>query len=137
MHYSYLKDVSKMAFIYKSFEFNTTKNMIYLGKNMIYLGVYSVRLKKNLNLFLGKIYPHTEFKFVFQPAKRIGSFFPFKDRAPSHVRSSVVYKFSCSSCKATYYGKTSRHFIVRCREHLGVNKKGKCIKGLVHQRPYC
>ena len=35
--------------------------------------------------------------------------------------SSVVYKFSCSSCKATYYGKTSRHFIVRCREHIGVN----------------
>ena len=64
-----------------------------------YLGVYSVRLKKNINQFLGKIYPHIEFKFVFQPAKRIGSFFPFKDRAPSHLRSSVVYKFSCSSCK--------------------------------------
>ena len=46
-----------------------------------YLGVYSVRLKKNLNKFLGKIYPHIEFKFVFQPAKRIGSSFPFKDRA--------------------------------------------------------
>ena len=95
-----------------------------------YLGVYSVRLKKNLNQFLGKIYPHIEFKFVFQPAKRIGSFFPFKDRAPSHVHSSVVYKFSCSSCKATYYGKTSRHFIVRCREHLGVTKKGKVSKVL-------
>ena len=95
-----------------------------------YLGVYSVRLKKNLNQFLGKIYPHIEFKFVFQPAKRIGSFFHFKDRAPSHVRSSVVYKFSCSSCKVTYYGKTSRHFIVRCREHLGVNKKGKVSKAL-------
>ena len=49
-----------------------------------------VLIKKNLNQFLGKIYPHIEFKFVFQPAKRIGSFFPFKDRAPSHVRSSVV-----------------------------------------------
>ena len=31
--------------------------------------------------------------------------------------------------KATYYGKTSRHFIVRCREHIGVNKNGKSIKG--------
>ena len=36
----------------------------------------------------------------------------------------------CSSCKATYYGKTSRHFIVRCREHLGTNKNGKTIKGV-------
>ena len=25
--------------------------------------------------------------------------------------------------------KTSRHFVVRCREHLGINKKGISIKG--------
>ena len=49
---------------------------------------------------------------------------------PSLVCSSLVYKFTCSSCKATYYGKTSRHFIVRCREHLGINKKGNSIKGV-------
>ena len=42
--------------------------------------------------------------------------------------SSVVYKFTCSSCQAAYYGKTSRHFVVRCREHLGINKKGISIK---------
>ena len=95
-----------------------------------YLGVHSIHLKKKLNKFLGKIYPHIDLQFIFQSAKRIENFFPFKDRAPSHVRSSIVYKFTCSSCKATYYGKTSRHFIVRCREHLGVNKKGKNIKGV-------
>ena len=27
-------------------------------------------------------------------------------------------------------GKTSSRLIARCREHLGVNKKGKCIKGV-------
>ena len=95
-----------------------------------YLGVHSIRLKRKLNKFLGKIYPHIDFQFIFQSAKRIENFFPFKDRAPKHARSSIVYKFTCSSCKATYYGKTSRHFIVRCREHLGVNKKGKSIKGV-------
>ena len=30
----------------------------------------------------------------------------------------------------TYYGKTSRHFVVRCRGRLGVNKKGKSMKGV-------
>ena len=95
-----------------------------------YLGVHSIRLKRKLNKFLGKIYPHIDFQFIFQSAKRIENFFPFKDRAPKHARSSIVYKFTCSSCKATYYGKISRHFIVRCREHLGVNKKGKSIKGV-------
>jgi len=37
----------------------------------------------------------------------------------------------CNSCQATYYGKTSRHFIVRCREHLGINRKGNSVKGAV------
>ena len=34
-------------------------------------------------------------------------------------------------CKHTNYahGKASRHFIVRCREHLGTNIKGKAFKG--------
>ena len=43
---------------------------------------------------------------------------------------TVVYKFICSSCQATHYEKTSRHFIVRCIEHLGVNKQGKSVKGV-------
>ena len=30
--------------------------------------------------------------------------------------------------QATYYGKTSRYFVVRCKEHLGTNKKGLNIK---------
>ena len=55
--------------------------------------------------------------------------FPFKDRIPANICSSVVYKFTCSSCQATYRGKTSRHFIVRCRETFGINKKGISIKG--------
>ena len=92
--------------------------------------MHTIRLKKNLNKFLGKIYPHIDFKLVFQSAKRNENCFPFRDRVLSHVRSSVVYKLTCSSRKATYYGKTSRHLIGRCREYLGVNKKGKSIKGV-------
>ena len=93
------------------------------------IGIYTIRLKNSLNKFLGKIYSHVDFMFVFQSAKRIENFFPFKDRALSNARSSIVYEFKCSSFKPTYYGKASRHFIVRCREHPGVNKKGKILKG--------
>jgi len=49
---------------------------------------------------------------------------------PCHVCSSVVYEFTCGSYQATYYCKTSHHFIVRCREHLAINKKGNSIKGV-------
>ena len=85
-----------------------------------YLGVNSIHLKKRLTKFLGKIYP------LNTP---IGSLFPFNDHAHSHVCSSFVYKFTCSNCQVTHYGKTSRHFNVGCREHLGINKKGSSVKG--------
>ena len=94
-----------------------------------YLGVYSIHLKNRLKKFLGKIYFHVDFKIVLGANKSIGSLFPFKDRVLGHVYSSVVCKFTCSSCQATYYCKTLRHFIVRCREHLGINKRGNSSGG--------
>ena len=39
------------------------------------------------------------------------------------------YPGSAPELVSSSYGKTSRHFIVRCREHLGINKKGISIKG--------
>ena len=65
-----------------------------------YLGSCSVHLNKKPRKFLGNIYPLMEFRFIFQSVKRIENFFPFKDHVASNLRSSVVYKFTCSSCKA-------------------------------------
>ena len=45
------------------------------------------------------------------------------------MRSSAVYKFQCPGCHASYYGKTQRNLITRCKEHLGINKAGLQIKG--------
>ena len=36
-----------------------------------------------------------------------------------------------SGCNATYYGKTSRNLMIRCREHLSINKLGQEIKSYV------
>ena len=36
------------------------------------------------------------------------------------------YRFSCSSCNATYYDKTYRHFFTRAEEHMVIsNLTGK------------
>ena len=39
------------------------------------------------------------------------------------MRSLLCYKFQCSSCNATYYGKTKRHFKVHVSEHMGVSAR--------------
>ena len=60
-------------------------------------------------------------KIVFKSGIKIGNLFKFKDSIHSHIRSLVVYKFSCSGCNATYIGKTKRHHKVRMCEHLGTS----------------
>ena len=43
--------------------------------------------------------------------------------------SLLCYKFQCSSCNATCYGKTKHQFKVRVSEHMGVSARtGKNIK---------
>ena len=66
---------------------------------------------------------HVDLSVLFQSAKHIENFFLFKDRVLSQIFSSVVYKFTRNSCQATYNGKTSCHFIVQCKIHLGTRRK--------------
>ena len=47
------------------------------------------------------------------------NFFKFKDTVPKELQSSVVYKYSCSCCNATYIGKTKRQLRVRAFQHFG------------------
>ena len=49
------------------------------------------------------------------------SLFRFKDVIPKESRSHLVYKFSCSSCNATYYGKTERHLNIRSGEFISLS----------------
>ena len=40
-----------------------------------------------------------------------------------HLRSKVLYRFTCDGCNSIYLGKTKRHFLVRAYEHLGLSYK--------------
>ena len=61
---------------------------------------------------------------------KLVTFFTFKDKIPSVLRSGIVYKFQCGSRSAIYYGETKRHFKVRMCEHLGISAlTGKRVKG--------
>ena len=47
------------------------------------------------------------------------------------IRSHLVYRYSRSSCSATYYGKTYRPFFTRAAEHMGIlNLTSKRVKNV-------
>ena len=39
------------------------------------------------------------------------------------MHSLLCYKFQCSSCNATYYGKTKRHFKLRVSENMEISAR--------------
>ena len=69
-------------------------------------------------------------KVIFQPNNRLRNYFCFKDFVSETSWSSLIYKFWCGRCTASYIGNTYRHFKVRVSEYQGVSlKTGKKVKG--------
>ena len=65
-------------------------------------------------------FPNISFCFIFRSGRRLSSFFPFKDRIPTLLRSHVVYKYTCQCCSALYLGQTRRYLYARISEHMGI-----------------
>ena len=55
----------------------------------------------------------------------------FKDLLEKKIRSGIIYCYTCSNCKVTYYGKTFCHFYTRAAEHMEIsNFTGKYLKNI-------
>ena len=96
-----------------------------------YIGKYSTEVKQKLNKIIKKCCSDdTNIRLIFTPFK-IGSCFSLKDKPVFAQKSSVVYKFVCASCTASYIGETSRHISTRISEHLGKDKNSHVYKHLM------
>ena len=94
-----------------------------------YLGQQTLTLKKRLSKLFSSTYPKSKLKIIFKSGLKLSNIFTYKDKTPFIIQSLVLYKFSCSSCNATYIGKTKRHLMTRTCEHLGISKRtGKSLK---------
>ena len=57
--------------------------------------------------------------------------FRYKDSLKKKIRSDIVYRYMCSNCIVTYYGKTYHHFFTRAAEHMGISTlTGKHLKSV-------
>ena len=86
---------------------------------IIFTGKRSFIFQNNLSKLLREFYPQLTIRVIFKPGLTMQRLFKFKDRIPIELQSSVIYKYECRCCSATYFGKTKRQIRVRQFEHLG------------------
>ena len=84
-----------------------------------YFGYQSDRSANELSALLSKIVPRYDFVLIKVNNNKIGSYFNYKDRLPTPLHSSLVYKFSCARCACKYVGSTSRILYTRVGKHEG------------------
>jgi len=94
-----------------------SKDVIYM--KLPYLGTISHCLERKLSNLIKTHYSTVTLKVVYTTSLSLSNLFKFKDKVPKPLRSSIVYKFTCGSCDATYIGKTSRNLFMRIEEHKG------------------
>ena len=83
-----------------------------------YLGFQSDEIAKRIKSCVCKFYSFVNPKVVFYNNRRIGSFFPYKDKLNRSQRSNVIYRANCWDCADFYIGKTKRRLHDRKSEHF-------------------
>ena len=85
-----------------------------------FIGKKSLQLRSKLVKSVQNNLSFCHLKVVFQSPYKLHTLFRFKDTLNKKIRSHLPHRYSCSSCNATYYGKTYRHFFTRTAEHMDI-----------------
>ena len=93
-----------------------------------YIGILSHHIKnKLLELCKEFCIENFKIKLAFNLFK-IKNYFSYKDPIPNDLKSFLVYKFTCASCKSTYIGETCRHFKSRIEDHIEKDNNSHIFK---------
>ena len=94
-----------------------------------FLGKKSMQLRTRLVNSIESNLKFCNLKVIFQSPSKPNSLFRYKDSLLKKIRSDIVYRYMCSNCKVTYYGKTYHHFFTRAAEHMVISSlTGKRLK---------
>ena len=84
-----------------------------------YFGHQSEKFKIEINKLFSKYFNGQKINVILSNKHTIGSYFPYKDRLPIGMRSSIVYQYRCESCSHLYIGSSMRNLYMRMSEHQG------------------
>ena len=86
-----------------------------------FIGKKSLQLRSRLVKSIQENLQFCSLNVVFQSPCKLRSLFHFKDTLDKKIRSDLVYRYTCSNCNVTYYGKTYRHFFTRAAERMEIS----------------
>ena len=115
-----------------------TQNTCYIS--LPFTWKHCIRIRNGLRTLYRKYHPNISLRIIFTIPRCISSFFTNRDFLSTLHRSSLVYKYKCGSCNASYIGETSRHLQTRVDEHHGISSHvGNPIYSYLHSsiRYYC
>ena len=124
-----IKKFSNKIFIKKDFNLMVPKKELIFG--LPYLGKLSLDLSTVLRRTIEIDLPYCKLKIIFRSKCRPNTLFQFKDRLEKKICSGIIYRYTCSDCKVTYYGKIFCNFYTRVAEHMEIsNLTGKRLKNV-------
>ena len=100
--------------------------MIIANKKPVFVSIpcldYSpiIALEKQLSYIVSKFYPQLEPKVVLINMLSVGTFFKYKNMAPSSLLNNFVYNLRCGQCGSTYIGEAIHYFTTRIAQHSKV-----------------
>ena len=96
-----------------------------------YLGKLLPDLRTRLRQNIKRNLPYCKPKIIFRCKCRPNTLFRFKDSLKKKIHSGIIYCYTCSNCKVTYYENTFHHFYTGAAEHMVIsNRTGKRLKNV-------
>ena len=103
----------------------STKEEISLRLNqkdfLPFIGKKSLQLRSRLVKSIQRNLKFCSLNVIFQSPCKLHTLFKFKDSLDKKICSDLIYRYTCSNCNVTYYGKTYRNFFTRAAEHMGIS----------------
>ena len=77
---------------------------------LLYLGKLSPDLRTRLRLTMKIDLPYRKLKVIFRSKCILNTLFRYEHPLGKKIHSGIIYRYTCSNCLVTYYGKTFRYF---------------------------
>ena len=88
-----------------------------------YLGKISLDLWARLRRTIDRVLPYCELKVIIRSNSGLHTLLWFKDSLEIKILSGIIYRYTCSNCKVTYYRKIFCHFYNRVADHMRISHR--------------